>query len=76
MPRRTHSTQSQSQNPTDTFNNVPGISFTYSKNFNNVVELNTENFLSWRTSMLHFLDMNNLIDYIINEKIKNLLCRP
>jgi len=47
-----------------------GISFTYSENFNRVVNLTTENYPSWRTNILYLLDINNLIDYINVEKIK------
>ena len=70
MPRRNQNqNQNQNQNNSITPIMVPGIKFTYSENFNKVTELSTENYLSWKTSILHFLDMNNLIDYILTEKI-------
>ena len=68
MPRRNHNQTSNL--PTNTTNPIPGINFTYSENFNKTVELNTENYPSWKTTMLHFLDMNDLIDYILTEKVK------
>jgi len=46
----------------------PTIKFNYSKNFNRVVELNTENYNRWRTKILHLLSINNLVDYITNKK--------
>ena len=61
--------KNQSQNSPSISNETQGIKFTYSENFNKITELNTENFISWKISMLHFLDMNNLIDYIISEKL-------
>ena len=45
------------------------INFTYSDNFNNVTELTTDNYVTWKTYMLHFLDINNLIDFIFTEKV-------
>jgi len=48
---------------------IISLQFTYSENFNKFTELSTENYLSWKTSILHFLDMNNLID--LTEKIVN-----
>ena len=68
MPRRN---QSQTSNlPINTTNSIPSINFTYSENFNKTMELNTENYPSWKTTMLHFLDMNDLIDYILTEKVR------
>jgi len=76
MPRGSQSqgqnqsqSQNQSQNLPSISNETQGIKFTYSENFNKITELNTENFISWKISMLHFLNMNNLIDYIISEKL-------
>eukprot|EP00833_Pecoramyces_ruminatium_P007340 jgi/Orpsp1_1/1181372/evm.model.c7180000076991.1 len=47
-----------------------GISFTYTENFNRVVNLTTENYPFWKTNLLYLLDINNLIDYVNLEKIK------
>ncbi|KAL6593125.1 hypothetical protein U3516DRAFT_852576 [Neocallimastix sp. 'constans'] len=43
-------------------NKVTGITFSYTDNFNKIMELNTDNYPSWKTSMLHFLGLNNLIN--------------
>ena len=51
--------------------NIPiGFSFNYTENFNRIVELDPENYATWKTDMLYLLDINNLIDYITIEKIK------
>eukprot|EP00833_Pecoramyces_ruminatium_P014527 jgi/Orpsp1_1/1188559/evm.model.d7180000065738.1 len=68
MPRKNQN-QNQNQIPSVISNMVPGINFTYSENFNKITELNTENYLSWKTSMLHFLYLNNLIEYVLTERI-------
>jgi len=49
-----------------------GITFNYSENFNRVVELTTENYISWRTGILYLLTINNLETYVIDEKVKKL----
>jgi len=35
-----------------------GITFNYSENFNRVVKLTTENYISWRTGILYLLSHN------------------
>ncbi|OUM62193.1 hypothetical protein PIROE2DRAFT_11601, partial [Piromyces sp. E2] len=71
--KTTNKKQNQNQNqnsiPFAATNTVSGINFTYSENFNKVTELSTENYTTWRTSMLHFLDINNLIKYVLTESI-------
>eukprot|EP00833_Pecoramyces_ruminatium_P008972 jgi/Orpsp1_1/1183004/evm.model.c7180000083457.1 len=49
-----------------------GITFNYSENFNRVTELSTENYGSWRTYILYLLIINNLEEYIVQEKVKKL----
>ena len=54
-------------------NKVPkGITFNYSENFNRVVELSIDNYVSWRTNILYLLMINNLESYITKEKVKKL----
>jgi len=48
------------------------ITFSYSENFNRVVELSIENYPSWRTNILYLLTINNLESYITKEKVKKL----
>jgi len=48
------------------------IKFSYSENFNRVVELTTENYGRWKTKMLYLLSMNNLTSYINTEKVRKL----
>jgi len=48
-----------------------GIS-NYSENFNRVIELFSENYLNWRTNILYLLMINNLEEYVIEEKVKKL----
>ena len=54
MRRRQTSSQStlvsENEQPTP-----KGINFTYSENFNRVVELTTENYPDWRTNILYLL---------------------
>ena len=65
MPRRTQRTSI----PTSEENNVnPNINFNYTGKFNKVIELNPDNYISWKTFMLHLLDSNDLIEYVVNEK--------
>ena len=49
-----------------------GINFTYSENFNRVVELTTENYPDWRTNILYLLMINNLESYTLTRKVKKL----
>jgi len=49
-----------------------GINFTYSENFNRVVELTTENYPDWRTNILYLLLINNLESYALTRKLKKL----
>ena len=39
----------------------PNINFNYTGKFNKVIELNLDNYISWKTFMLHILDYNDLI---------------
>jgi hypothetical protein len=48
-----------------------GIS-NYSENFNRVIELFSENYLNWRTNILYLLMINNLEEYVTEEKVKKL----
>ncbi|ORY08817.1 hypothetical protein LY90DRAFT_518963 [Neocallimastix californiae] len=48
------------------------INFTYSENFNRLVELTTENYPDWRTNILYLLMINNLESYALIRKVKNL----
>ena len=69
MRRRQTSNQptlvSENEQPTP-----KGISFTYSENFNRVVELTTENYPDWRTNILYLLMINNLESYALTRKVK------
>ena len=49
-----------------------GITFNYSENFNRIIELSSENYQSWRTNILYLLMINNLEEYVTNEKIKKI----
>jgi len=49
-----------------------GITFCYSENFNSVIELTSENYTFWRTNILHLLMINNLEEYVTNERVKKL----
>ena len=62
MPRRTQRTSI----PTSEENNAnPSINFNYTGKFNKVIELNPDNNISWKTFMLHLLDSNDLIEYVV-----------
>ncbi|ORX79352.1 hypothetical protein BCR32DRAFT_246436, partial [Anaeromyces robustus] len=52
--------------------NRHNISFNYTDSFTHTVTLNTENYNSWKTNMLYLLDINNLVDYVITEKVKKI----
>jgi len=52
-----------------------GINFTYSENFNRVVELTSENYPDWRTNILYLLMINNLESYALTRKVKKKLRR-
>jgi len=49
-----------------------GITFSYSENFNRVIDLTPENYNSWRTSILYLLMINNLEGYVVSEKVKKI----
>lgn len=53
-------------------NNNNGIIFNYSETFNRITKLDSSNYNSWRTNMLYLLDINDLSEYITNEKIKKI----
>jgi len=40
-----------------------GINFTYSENYNRIVELTTENYSDWKTNIFYLLMINNLVSY-------------
>jgi len=48
------------------------ITFSYSENFNRVVELSVENYSNWKTNILYLLMINNLESYVLKEKVKKL----
>ena len=49
-----------------------GINFTYSENYNRVVELTTENYSDWKTNIFYLLMINNLVSYALIRKVKRL----
>jgi len=55
-----------------TLNNIPnspiGFSFTYTEIFNKIIELDCDNYRSWKTNMLYHLNINNFTDLISSEK--------
>jgi len=60
-------------NETNNNNYKPmGISFSYSENFNRVIELTNENYSSWKSNMIYLLTINNLEKYVMSEKVKKL----
>ena len=71
MSRRTNNNQPIVINANNDLTSK-GITFNYSENFNRVVELTTENYISWRTGILYLLTINNLETYVIEEKVKKL----
>ena len=71
MSRRTNNNQPIVINANNDLTSK-GITFNYSENFNRVVELTTENYISWRTGILYLLTINNLETYVIDEKVKKL----
>jgi len=48
------------------------ISFNYSENFNKVIELDTDNYSTWKNKMLYLLTINNITDYVTTNRIKKL----
>ena len=50
--------------------NNKGINFNYSESFIRIVELTSDNYLSWKNNMLYLLTINNLENYVIQEKVK------
>ena len=52
--------------------NNKGTNFNYSESFSRIVELTSDNYISWKTNMLYLLTINNLENYVIQEKIKKL----
>eukprot|EP00833_Pecoramyces_ruminatium_P007745 jgi/Orpsp1_1/1181777/evm.model.c7180000078571.1 len=69
-PRRTTETARTSEAAISQNPSSFGFSFNYTENFNRITELNSDNYQSWKINMLYLLDINNLIDYVITEKIK------
>jgi len=60
----TRNTTRRNGNSSSTQNPPIGFTFNYTENFNRIVELDPENYATWKTDMLYLLDINNLIDYI------------
>jgi len=46
------------------------ITFSYSENFNWIIELSSDNYSRWRTNNLYILMINNLENYVLKEKVK------
>ena len=49
-----------------------GITFNYSENFNQITELNTENYPGWRRKILYLLTINKLTKYVLHPIVKKL----
>jgi len=49
-----------------------GITFNYSENFNQITELNTENYPGWRGKILYLLTINKLTKYVLHPIVKKL----
>jgi len=52
-------------------NNRKGITFNYSENYNRI-ELETENYPSWRRKILYFLTINRLSKYMTTQVVQKL----
>jgi len=52
--------------------NNKGINFNYFESFSRIVELTSDNYVSWKNNMLFLLTINNLENYVIQEKVKKL----
>jgi len=63
-----------SNNPTNPIvpNTERTISFNYSENFNKVIELDTDNYSTWKNKMLYLLTINNITDYVTTNRIKKI----
>jgi len=58
---------------TDESNNTRKlVNFNYSENFNRITDLTTENYRRWKRNMIHILNINELLTYVITEKVKKL----
>eukprot|EP00833_Pecoramyces_ruminatium_P003816 jgi/Orpsp1_1/1177848/evm.model.c7180000063104.1 len=68
MPNR--STTRKNQQPESRTSN--GLPINYLEKSIKETELNSENYYSWKVNMLYLLDINNLIDYVISEKINKI----
>jgi len=49
-----------------------GITFNYSKNFNQIIKLNTKNYPCWRRKILYLLKLNKLIKYVLHPVVRKL----
>jgi len=49
-----------------------GITFNYSENFNQITELNTENYPCLRRKILYLLTINQLTKYVLHPIVKKL----
>jgi len=52
--------------------NNKGINFNYFESFSRIVEVTSDNYVSWKNNMLFLLTINNLENYVIQEKVKKL----
>jgi len=51
-------------------NNQKGITLNYSENFNRIIELDTDNYPSWRRKILYFLTINKLSKYVTTQVVQ------
>jgi len=65
----------QLTNIEDSGNSRRFVNFNYSENFNRITELNSENYTRWKRNMIHLLNINDLLIYVTQEKVKKLLKR-
>jgi hypothetical protein len=69
--RQTRLNQPIAINENNDINNK-GINFNYSESFSRIVELTSDNYVSWKNNMLYLLTINNLENYVIQENVKKL----
>ena len=62
----------QLTNIEDSGNSRRFVNFNYSENFNRITELNSENYTRWKRNMIHLLNINDLLIYVTQEKVKKL----
>jgi len=66
MSNRSNQRRTQTTDPYTIPNEIP---YNYLQKSIGETELSCDNYLSWKVNMLYLLDINNLIDYVIEEKI-------